>query len=117
MADSHASWDGAMWAKASCGRLCVTEPNVRIGDGECGKLMCVIGSPMGGGIGVDCCPCGTIDDSGSEGEAKAEESSTAVVTSVTTGAEATGRWGTPPKPCSPNCGYPYWLSMAVRRAP
>ena len=106
-----------MWAEAGCDRLCVTEPTVGIGDGECGKRMCVIGTPMGGGASAECCPCGTVDDSGSDGKAEAEESSAVVETFVITGAKVAGRWGTPPKPGSPNCGYPCWPSMAVRWAP
>ena len=72
---------------------------------------------MGGGAGADCCPCGAVDDCCSAGNTDADESSAAVVTSVISGAEVAGSWGTPPNPGKPNWGYPCWPSMAVSLAP
>ena len=70
-----------------------------------------------GGAGADCCPCGAVEDCCSAGNTDADESSAAVVTSVISGAEVAGSWGTPPNPGKPNWGYPCWPSMAVSLAP
>jgi len=70
---------------------------------------------VGGGAGAGCDSGSPADVRGREGNTDAEESPALGVTSVITGIEVTGSFGTPAKPGMPNWGNAGRPSRAVRR--